>query len=330
MKTSHVLQSWSNILSGRQPFLSIELTRECPLRCPGCYAYDEAHLGGNGTTLRVLSDYKQDALVQEVLKLVDSYRPIHVSLVGGDPLVRHRELENILPELDERGINVQLVTSAFRPIPGHWKKFAQLNVVVSVDGLQPDHDVRRKPATYERILRNIRESSVTIHCTITSQMTKQRNYFDRFLDFWGQRQEVKRVWMSIFTPQQGATNEEIVSAEERIGIIDELRELRLRYPILDMNEAVLREFLSPPQSPAECIFARCTQTISADLKTRISPCQFGGNPDCSQCGCLASMGLAAIGHHELAPGITLGRLFNASERLGKSIRKIRNSQREVA
>jgi hypothetical protein len=42
------------ILTGRRPNLSIEITRECPLRCPGCYAYGEAHLGGN-VTLRGLA-----------------------------------------------------------------------------------------------------------------------------------------------------------------------------------------------------------------------------------------------------------------------------------
>jgi len=30
-------------------------------------------------------------------------------------------------------------------------RFERLNVVVSIDGLQPEHDERRKPATYERI-----------------------------------------------------------------------------------------------------------------------------------------------------------------------------------
>jgi MoaA/NifB/PqqE/SkfB family radical SAM enzyme len=330
MKTLEVLNSWANILKGRRPFLSIEITRECPLRCPGCYAYDEAHLGGNGVTLRVLSDYKQDALVKGVVDLVDFYRPMHVSLVGGDPLVRYRELENILPELDARGIYVQLVTSAFRPIPPHWAKYTRLNVVVSVDGLQPDHDERRKPATYERILKNIQESKVTIHCTITGQMAKQQDYFDRFLDFWSQRPEIKRVWMSIFTPQQGATGPEILTPQERISVIEDLRRLRLQYPVLDMNEPVLNEFLNPPKSPGECIFARSTQTVSADLKTRITPCQFGGNPDCSQCGCLASMGLAAVGHHSLGAGITLGKLFNVSQRIGDSIGRRKNAQREVA
>jgi MoaA/NifB/PqqE/SkfB family radical SAM enzyme len=330
MKTQEILQSWSTILSGRKPLLSIEITRECPLRCPGCYAYDEAHLGGNGVTLRVLSDFKQDALVQGVLDLVDEYRPLHVSLVGGDPLVRYRELEKILPELDERGIHVQVVTSAFRPIPTHWAKFTRLNVVVSIDGLQPDHDERRKPATYERILQNIRGSRVTIHSTITGQMTKREGYFEEFLSFWSQIPEIKRIWMSIFTPQQGAVGPELLTAQERIRVIEELGRLRTRFPVLDMSERVLREFLNPPKSPEECIFARTTQIVSADLKTRVSPCQFGGNPDCSQCGCMASMGLAAVGHLKVGAGINLGKIFRVSERIGEGIDKLRNSQKEVA
>jgi MoaA/NifB/PqqE/SkfB family radical SAM enzyme len=330
MKAQELLQSWSTILSGRKPLLSIEITRECPLRCPGCYAYDDAHLGGNGVTLRVLSDFKQDALVQGVLDLVDEYRPLHVSLVGGDPLVRYRELENILPELDARGIHVQLVTSAFRPIPTHWMKFSKLNVVVSIDGLQPDHDERRKPATYERILKNIQGSRVTIHSTITGQMMKREGYFEEFLAFWSKVPAIKRIWMSIFTPQMGAVGPEILTAQERVQAIEELGRLRVLYPVLDMSERVLREFLNPPKSPDECIFARTTETVSADLKTRITPCQFGGNPDCSQCGCMASMGLAAVGHLQVGAGINLGKIFRASERVGRGIDKLRNSQKEVA
>ena len=46
MKAKEIIQSWGMILGGRKPLLSIEITKECPLRCPGCYAYDEAHLSG--------------------------------------------------------------------------------------------------------------------------------------------------------------------------------------------------------------------------------------------------------------------------------------------
>lgn len=330
MKAQDILQSWPVILSGRKPMLSIELTRECPLRCPGCYAFDDAHLGGNGTTLRVLSDYKQDELVTRVLALVDQHRPLHVSLVGGDPLVRYRELEKILPGLLDRGIYVQIVTSAFRPIPPHWSSFSLLDVVVSIDGLQPDHDARRKPATYDRILANIQDSRVTVHCTITGQMARQPDYFSRFLAFWSNRPQIKRIWMSLFTPQRGAVAPEILTSSERVRVIEELRQLRTVYPILDIKDSVLREFLAPPQSPAECLFAQTTHVVSADLATQVSPCQFGGDPDCSQCGCLASMGLAAVSHYEISPGISIGKLYSASARLGRGIASLRDSNKKVA
>jgi len=139
MKRSEILHAWARILAGRAPSLSIEITKECPLRCPGCYAFDAAHLGGT-TQLRELSDFAGDELVKRVLALIDERRPLHVSLVGGDPLVRYRELELLLPQIESRGVHTQVVTSAFRVIPRTWKDLKKLNVVVSVDGLQPEHD----------------------------------------------------------------------------------------------------------------------------------------------------------------------------------------------
>ena len=78
--------AWGRILSGRAPNLSIEITRECPLRCPGCYAFGDDHLGGD-VTLRDVADYKGDALVQRMLHLIDEHKPIHLSIVGGEPHV---------------------------------------------------------------------------------------------------------------------------------------------------------------------------------------------------------------------------------------------------
>jgi MoaA/NifB/PqqE/SkfB family radical SAM enzyme len=324
MKTTEVLHAWAGILSGNKPSLSIEITKECPLRCPGCYAYEPAHLGlDEGTTLRQLADYKGDHLVENILGLVDKHRPLHLSLVGGDPLVRYRELQVLLPQLDARGIHVQVVTSAFRVLPKEWAELKGLNIVVSIDGLQPEHDERRKPATYERILKNIAEVPITVHCTVTAQMMKRAGYLEDFLRFWSTRPEVKRVWMSLFTPQKDASGAEILSAGERAQAIDDLFRLRTIYPVLDMNAAILREFQRPPRSPRECIFARTTETVSADLKTRITPCQFGGTPDCERCGCIASMGLAAVGHYQVAPGITAGKLFFVSELIGKGVKHLR-------
>src|SRR5262249_38077414 len=157
-------------------------------------------------------------------------RPLHLSIVGGDPLVRYREVTQLLPLLDVRGIHVQVVTSAFRPIPEEWMSLERLNVVVSIDGLQPEHDARRKPATYARILDSIRGRQVTIHCTITGQMMKRRHYLEEFIAYWSVRPEVKKIWMSIFTPQIGAQAPEILTREERLRAVEELTHLRTVYP----------------------------------------------------------------------------------------------------
>src|ERR671936_1718714 len=110
-----IISAWGRILNGYTPVLSVEITRECPLRCPGCYAYGDNHLGGE-VTLRGLRDFKGQELVDGFLALVDRHRPLHVSIVGGEPLVRYRELGRILPQLAERRIHTQPVTSAGPPI----------------------------------------------------------------------------------------------------------------------------------------------------------------------------------------------------------------------
>ena len=315
MYTSEVLKAWGSILRGRQPSLSIEITRECPLRCPGCYAYEDGHLGG-GVTLRSLSDFKGQELVDGVLEVVDRLQPLHLSIVGGDPLVRYRELETMVPLLVQRGVHVQVVTSAFRKIPESFVGMPKLNVVVSIDGLQPEHDVRRTPATYDRILKSIAGHQITVHCTITGQMMKRPGYLEEFVQFWSLRPEVRKIWFSFFTPQVGDQLPEMLTKEERRRAVAEMLEYRLRYAKLDMPRGMIEQFNTPPDRPEDCVFALTTRTISADLRTEIGPCQFGGTPDCGSCGCIASMGLAAVAAHKLAGVIPVGAIFRASIKIG--------------
>src|SRR5687768_18446187 len=58
--------------------------------------------------------------LHDALPILDEHRPVHVSIIGGEPLVRHRELGQILPRLADRGVYTQVVTSAVRPIPLEW------------------------------------------------------------------------------------------------------------------------------------------------------------------------------------------------------------------
>jgi MoaA/NifB/PqqE/SkfB family radical SAM enzyme len=324
LKKTDVFRAWGKILTGEYPTLSIEITRECPLRCPGCYAYEPDHLQGVGE-LRTLSDFKGDDLVENVLGLVKKHKPLHLSIVGGEPLVRFRELDVLLPRLSQMGIATQLVTSAVREIPKNWSTIENLYLVVSIDGLQPEHDARRKPATYERILRNISGQKIVVHCTITGQLTKRESYLEEFLEFWSARSEVKKVWFSLFTPQIGASGEEILTPETRKKVLAELARLKAKFPKLDLPDPVLKGYQTPPNSPAECIFSRTTINYTADLKNKVTPCQFGGTPDCSQCGCMASAGLAAVGSYKLFNIMPLQKIYNASDAIGHSYRRMKSA-----
>jgi sulfatase maturation enzyme AslB (radical SAM superfamily) len=223
----------------------------------------------------------------------------------------------MIPLLIDRGIHVQLVTSAFRSLSPSWAALPHMNIVVSIDGLEPEHDLRRAPATYDRILKNIAGQKITIHCTITGQMMKQPGYLKKFLLYWTPRREVRKVWFSLFTPQVGDRLPEILHPDERRQAIADMLALRDEFPKLDMPAALIRQFAAPPRSPKDCVFALTTRVLSADLKTKVAPCQFGGNPDCASCGCVASMGLAAIAEHKLGGLIPVGAIFKASVRIGQ-------------
>ncbi len=318
MKTTDIFPAWLGILRGRTPLLSIEITRECPLRCPGCYAYSPEHLGAIGS-LHNLSDLKGDALVSGVIGLVRRLRPIHLSIIGGEPLVRYRELSAILPKLNEMRIEVQLVTSAVRPIPAAWSELPNLHLSVSVDGLQPDHDRRRAPATYERIIKHIAGHHVIVHCTVTRQQLQRPEYLSEFASFWSSREEVRKIWFSLYTPQEGEISEERLRPEDRVTAIRRLQEVRDVFPKVDLSRAMLDGLIKPPRSPEECIFAQVTTCISADLNARIVPCQLGGRPVCRECGCLASAGLAGIGRMKLGGMVSLGDLYGISSRIGKRL-----------
>jgi MoaA/NifB/PqqE/SkfB family radical SAM enzyme len=322
MERGAIVKAWSLILQGYHPNLSVEITRECPLRCPGCYAYGETHLGGD-VVLRQLADFKGQELIDGMLDLVGRYRPLHLSIVGGEPLVRYRELEVLLPKLTGMGVHTQVVTSAVRPIPESWADMPRLQVVVSIDGLQPEHDVRRAPATYDRILKHIKGQHVTVHCTITRQQARP-GYVTEFTAFWAGLPDVKRIWFSLYTPQKGEQSAEMLRAEDRRRVVAEIAALVDREPKLhDMIPSVLQGYLAPPPNPEACIFAKTTACVSSDLKRPITPCQYGGDPDCTQCGCMASVGLAAVGDYKLGGLVPLRAIFNASLKVGQGMRALR-------
>jgi MoaA/NifB/PqqE/SkfB family radical SAM enzyme len=301
--------------------LSIEITRECPLHCPGCYAYGSNHLGGE-VTLRELSDKRGDDLIRGVLGLVDRHKPLQVTLVGGEPMVRHRELSRILPELSARGIHTMVVTSGIIVIPADWMQLRNFMVAVSIDGLPEHHNERRHPATYDRILSNLAGRRVNVHWTITAPMVHRQGYLEEYVRFWNEREEVNGIWVSIYSPQRGEHSAERLSRMQREMVARELPRLSRRYPKLLTPEGYAQALLHPPASPKECTFSRLSKNYSADLKTHIEPCVFGGDPDCTQCGCSASAAAHWISGKQIAGPLKVKHILRGSMSVGDAMARL--------
>jgi len=209
-----------------------------------------------------------------------------------------------------------------RRIPEHWARLSCLHLAVSVDGLPAEHDARRAPATYERIRNHIAGHRIIVHCTITRQMVRP-GYLRQFCEYWSDVYEARKIWFSLYTPQQGEESAERLRPQDRMFVLAELRSLRAQFPKLHMPGAVLDGLLRPPASPGECVFARVTECVSADLRTPVTPCQFGGRPVCAECGCMAAAGMVSVASHRIAGLVPVSAVFDASQKLGAKIASAR-------
>ncbi len=312
-----LLMAWGRLLRGGSPLLSIEVTRQCPLHCRGCYAHVEGHAGSSGA----VAELHGEALVARVLALVARHRPQHVSIVGGEPLLRRRELDALLPRLAALGVPTMVVTSGVLPIPMEWDSLGRLVVTVSVDGLAPDHARRRAPATYERILRNIEGRRVSLHWTVVHGMLS-RAYFEEYLAFWSARPEVQHVLVSAYTPQRGERTPEMLTPEDRLTLASLLPALKVRYPKLLTSNEIARAYLHPPRDPAHCLFARVSRAYAPDLATEVVPCLIGGNPDCTQCGCAVPAALHGIAATRIKGPLRVGHLIAATTSIAAAVNRV--------
>jgi hypothetical protein len=117
----------------------------------------------------------------------------------------------------------------------------------------------------------------------------------------------------------------MLTPDDRERVVAALMLLRRQYSKLKMPESVIEVYRRPPASPDDCIFAKTTTCISADFEHAIAPCQFGGTPDCANCGCMASAGLAAVGRHRLGGMIPIDALVNSSFRIGDRVSALRSA-----
>jgi hypothetical protein len=157
-------------------------------------------------------------------------------------------------------------------------------------------------------------------------MTRRSGYLRDFVAFWTERPEVQKIWMSLYTPQTGEVSPEILPPDLRARAIDELSALQDVFHKLELPRGLLQAYRQPPSGPGRCVFSQTTQTISADLKTIVTPCQLGGEPDCRQCGCIASAAMEAVRRHRLPIGIRTGIIYDISRAVGLRLKAMRDAE----
>lgn len=209
---------------------------------------------------------------------------MQVSFVGGEPLVRHKELSRILPVLSDWGIYSLVVTSAVIPFPTAWNALSRVRVAVSIDGLQPEHDARRAPATYDRILKSLQGRKADVSWVVTNQMLQRPGYLDEYLAFWTSRTQIDRIWLSIYTPQRGERSEERAAlVSRRLGVtrqavyrttreLQDLDVLVLESDPQRRNQKIIRK--TPRGLHVVSVARACLDAVEAAIRDRIGQHDF--------------------------------------------------------
>jgi len=84
-----------NLLNSKIKSMELAITYNCNFRCPGCYA----------------ADLKESVLLtkEQILTIVKKYKPAHINITGGEPLL-HPELFEIIKSIP-KNIIVSMVTN---------------------------------------------------------------------------------------------------------------------------------------------------------------------------------------------------------------------------
>jgi hypothetical protein len=116
----------------------------------------------------------------------------------------------------------------------------------------------------------------------------------------------------------------MLTPDDREFVARHLPLLGKQYPKLLVPEGVARAFVRPPSAPDDCLFSKMSANYSADLRSRVEPCVFGGSPDCSQCGCSISSGLHWVRTVRVVGPLKVDHFVSGSIGVGSLVNRFRS------
>jgi radical SAM protein with 4Fe4S-binding SPASM domain len=281
--------------------VAFKLTNRCDLRCSHCYQWNEA---GYHRSLP-LAERSEDLPLSVIGRTLDATREIrsNVFLWGGEPLV-YREWDGLVELLaaDERWTSIcSNGTLVDRRLESLLRLSRHLEMSISIDGFESEHDSLRGAGAFARTMAGLRSllrcrqagsyhGEISVNCVIGDALVPRLFEFVRFLESEG----VGTVYLSFpwyISERTSAMMDEYVAAhfpklaasrhpswhsftfrldpgrlpelQAQLARVDAAKwRLKLRYnPALDSEE--LREFILGSDRPAQ------NKTRCLALRTRL-------------------------------------------------------------
>jgi MoaA/NifB/PqqE/SkfB family radical SAM enzyme len=303
----------------RNGFGSIDVSKECNLRCSHCYFFEggvgEAPAYGNRPELSV------DEWIEKLEHLKRSASRLEFPFfqctwVGGEPLIRK--------ELIERGRKYfrynTVVTNGTIPLPD----WPDVSWCISIDGDEETHErIRRKKGIYGRAMRNVAERpnlSVTIAYCITRANVE---CLEQAVIDWSNA-GARDMTFDFYTPigdMCDGNDELFLPLAERDVVLDRLLALKAIYgDFFVLPERAFRMMKSDVcrEVTDSCLFSGRAFAFAPDGVQK-DKCMMGPKADCDRCGCVVPFYLASLTHRRRILGDLAGELSHAARRVARGL-----------
>jgi MoaA/NifB/PqqE/SkfB family radical SAM enzyme len=310
LPTAYDLAKIGFFLFGFPPnaFGSIDVSKECNLRCSHCYFFEQDHSSelSVGEWMAKLEHLKRTTSRRE-------FPFFQCTWVGGEPLIRK--------ELIERGRKYfrhnTVVTNGTIPLPD----WPDVHFYFSIDGDEETHErLRRKKGIYRRAMRNVREHpelEVTIAYCITSQNI---HCIEQAVIDWAEA-GAARMTFDFYTPIETIEEPLFVPFEVRDRVLDHLIALKRLYgDFFVLPERVFRMMKSDvcKRVTDHCLFAEKSFTFGPDGAPK-AKCMMGEKADCDRCGCVVPFYLASLVDRKLIVEDLAGQWQHAAGRAARGV-----------
>lgn len=254
---------------GPPSFVTISPTKQCNLRCEGCYASSTA------TSKQTL----EFSLVEKILnQMHEEWGSRFIVISGGEPMIYRSEGKTIMDLYRNHPDTFFLMytngTLIDKEKAQEMAKLGNITPAISVEGFEKETDERRKKGVFKKVLKafkNLREAGVPFGISVTaSRENVDILLTDEFYDFYFEKEGASYMWIFHYMPIGRDFSPSLMpTPEQRIKLLRKWKE------IMEKKHYFVADFWNSGTLADGCIaFARPGGYFYIDWNGNIMPCVF--------------------------------------------------------